>query len=638
MVSRMDQNTYFFVEDFLDGFDYGSCKVVALTPEACFRLTVARIPYTIIEDYYSEDRLAEFADGYYPKQMAWFERFEHYLRTAIPYVRDNDLNLIFYLRFRIKYFLDSLMTLAFTFNSFLREANCGAIQYHRKSGVGEVEPSFSHLNDNQRRFLFPVLAAICRGKNIPCEIKCTLSALSALTASKETLLNPRQHKLREAAKAVYFFHKYEKASRLLFTKDAIAKGLSILFLSAGHKELDPVLRDFVVGGARVFLRTGTKIFEISRVDQPLLEDVASASRSLFDELRIAFEDAAVRFAEQKELLLWIDEQAQATIHPIALPYFQYFIRYHCRKTAAELPTYAKFYREKNVLFVIGSSATNFDDAAPFMAAQKRPGLQRICFQHGCHAIDFPLWRDSQEPYFEAFFCTDPESYEHTRKTFTEPEKVFEYASFLKPPHSSFGILKRVASKKIFYLPTRGPVGVRILNAPRLPPTWHYHLQIGILDYLSTLKDYRFVYKYVATKDWLSDSTLAYLHLKKYKNVEVSSEPFWKCLHRAKKVIMDHPGTAFYESVAAHIPVLGLVHQRFKLRDTAKHWFGKSLQPYVSLEDAKRHIWCFLNSAANEYTTNLRLTLKKPYQQLVESCLLGKQGNCRVDFSGAVTSD
>ncbi len=157
----------------------------------------------------------------------------------------------------------------------------------------------------------------------------------------------------------------------------------------------------------------------------------------------------------------------------------------------------------------------------------------------------------------------------------------------------------------------------MLNSPHMPTTWYYHLQIAILNCLANIKEQRFVFKYVKMNDWLGQSTLAYLRWKKFSNIELDDTPFWKCLDQAERVIMDQPGTAFYETSVCDIPILCLYYEETtKVRFESSKYFGKCLQPFNNAEEACLKIHDFLSSDPKDFIVNLPLTKDNPVDTLV----------------------
>lgn len=609
---------FYLVEDFQGGQTVSDGEVLALSPEACFELDRAGIPYRIVEDFYDEDELASFAKPYLAEQLAWFEAFDAWLREAVPFCRAHDLALICAHRFRLKYFIDSLVMNAYVFRHFVAQAEPSSIVYLRRSSPEEeaLDLSIDRLNDNTRRFLRPVLGLVCRGRQIPIEEEARATGMASeregmrfpgkLAASAKSLLKP-----------VYCLVKYRLYERF-WPRDPAFREARVLFLSAGHKDSDPVIRRFARRGATVFLKSAGVVRELSHPLQRAVLDLDTAVRPWRERLVSQFERAAedLRFAAPilEPLARWCQED----VSDFVLPVLRHFVSHRCFETACEVPALEAFYRARRIDYVIARSANHVSDAGALVAAGRARGTRRVCFQHGCHATDFPMWRLQIAGHFDLFFAADPQSRAYTEAALAaapaDPCRVYEYGDFLKPQRKVR--LRRLKPETVFYVPTRGPVGVRLLNLTRYPITWYYQLQIALLRFFATQTDKRVVFKYWRSNDWLEASTLAFLATERFDNITADCTPFWECLHRADRVVMDYPGTAFYEAAAAGVPLLALYHERMALQPGAREFFGRSLVSFRTLEDACARVQAFLDAPREAFRPHLELTGDDPAELLV----------------------
>ncbi len=615
------KNKFYFVEDFDPRKEFGEGILISLTPESCFQLQQRGLSYKNLEDYYRETELMSFfSDSYLKEQLQWFEDFDHYLKLVIPDCRENEFRLIHHLRYRLKYFLDSIISQCFIFQSFFNQTQASTIVYLKKMKDEPGNASVMDLANNRRSFFHPLMTLLCREKGIVLEN----SFISAPSEKQQTTLFRKipkleQSDLKEMIKSVYFFLKYKKY-RSLWGKDKKFENLKILFLTAGHKDCDPTIRELIGKGASVYLKSDGSIYDLSSWTQKKIADLSGEIINTHNLILESFKKAGELLNPSHPLILWINKVCRLDVSFLVLPYLKDFLQSECCSLASEVPSLIHFFDQSAFDYLVSRTANNLSDAAGLLAAEKSAGTARVCFQHGCLGADYPVWSLSQAPYFDVFFATDPETKEYSERTFPIFSKnrcqIREYSSFLNHRQTPFSILKRDFTKKIYYVPTRNFTGVRMLNSPHMPTTWYYHLQIAILDCLASMKDLNFVFKYVKMNDWLGQSTLAYLRWKKFSNIELDDTPFWKCLDQADRVIMDQSGTALYETSVCDIPILCLYYEETtKLRSESLKYFGKCLQPFNNAEEACLRIRDFLSSDPKDFIINLPLTKDNPVDTL-----------------------
>lgn len=616
MTSQSDSETLYLVEDYSEFCSHLSKNIIALTPEAAYEFSLKSQPYSILEDFYSEKELEQLSSTYLDHQLNWFRNLNRYLRQKIPTCLEEDLDLLLHLRFRVKYFCDSIFSLAYIFREMLSKHQINHVVYVKKSvsDANQQNRSLAHLNDNSRRFMFSVCQAICKSMEISIELEA--EELRNATCSLEKVKSSESGFFKGVLKSLYYLKKYPRNPFKNYL------GAATLFLTAGHKDLDSVFSYFLASGRETYLRQGKKIIHVSGLVHREVFNVARESESRIKELEAYFIEASEELTLNDKYFSFIKKYTGADLRELFKPYLKDFIRYQCLETAAEAPLLKNWLEKSNVQLVLTNSATNYADASIMQAARNSKLTKRVCFQHGCHALEFPMWRLSQEPFFDFYFATDPETREYSAVEFRSEKaegncEVREYREFLQPskPRKT-QIKKQLKKEKIFYVPTRGPVGVRIMNAPAIPMTWYAQFQRDFIDFLAQDKEREFVFKYIHDSDWLSDTTLRHVKKMNYSNVRLESAPFWKCLESADRIIMDHPGTAFYESLAAGLPVIALYLDHFKPRETTKKYFAKNLCPIQGIEDAKSHIKRFLESPAEDYRVNFELTRESPIDFLV----------------------
>jgi hypothetical protein len=617
-------NIFYFIEDFSSEIDLFQKKIISLTPEASHALSERGLSYHILEDYYEEKNLEdEFGNSYFNEQLEWFRKFDEALRERVPICKSLGLNLVHAHRFRLKYVIDSMISSAYIFRSFLVSSEAKKIVYVKKRNDEEF-CKIASLNDNSRRFLKQILLTVCLREGVAVEwVEVNKAAKKEADTSSRHALSKIKQSFKKNLKPIFFFIKYEKANRI-FSFYAEYKKVSVVFLSAGHKDSDPIIKDLVTRGANVFLKVGNAYERISSVWQKSIA-IGDSEPKKFDDLKRIFEEAFIQIMKEPWFFEWINTKAGgARISENLLPFLHDFISSVCPQVTLEVPVIAEWYKKHRIDFVVCRGSTHIADSSSLMAADLNERFtKKVCFQHGCVALDSPVWLMMHGEHFDYLFTPDPESHEYMEKKFNEPPysscRVLEYSDLLRPLPKVLKRRKFMRHRRetVFYLPSRLPVGVRLLNTQIYPANWYYHFQIALLDAMAAHSRYHFVFKYIETKGYLKDSTLSYLKRRAYSNVSFESTPFYLCADRADRIVVDRPGTtALYEAVAMEIPALALYHSRFHLKDTARRQFGDILQPFNDISGAINALNIFLNSDPKKYRVDFSLTQENAAQNLV----------------------
>ena len=79
------------------------------------------------------------------------------------------------------------------------------------------------------------------------------------------------------------------------------------------------------------------------------------------------------------------------------------------------------------------------------------------------------------------------------------------------------------------------------------------------------------------------------------------------LESADRVITDIPFGAFFETIVSRKPVLCICPNYYKMIEDAKITFGKSLQQFSSIEEAKTIIKEFLYGNPSEYIVDIPMS-------------------------------
>ena len=161
--------------------------------------------------------------------------------------------------------------------------------------------------------------------------------------------------------------------------------------------------------------------------------------------------------------------------------------------------------------------------------------------------------------------------------------------------------------KIIYVQKKFNGLARHLNSMNYPLDWYFEFQKELIDFFAKEISFEFVYKHAQGQEWAEDSILRYIEDKGCKNISVSKKEFLKTLESADRVIMDIPWGSFFEAAVSGKPVLCICPVHFRILKQPRETFGKCIQQFSSIEEAKTIIKEFLYGNPSEYIVDIPMS-------------------------------
>ncbi len=602
---KMVKKLWYLVEDFSYDIDYTTGKVLALTPEASYCFDKTGKKYYIIEDFYNEKELIQSDDLYFYEQLSWFEKFDQFLKKNISYCKKEDIALARAHSHRLKFFVDSVIIHSYIFTKFFENAKPDRILYVCKKENGSLDFSIYMPYGRQHKIILPLVKKICDEKGIPCLLKTDGYNRSQPTISPSFKVSIKESLKKCHFKSLIHFFKYTKYAKFFSAKKY--QNLNILSLHAGCISMDSLIKDLISSGSKVFLKTDDKkITSISGIFEKKVLDLSLLAESP-NELKIRKDckKAYEKFIQEKELISWVSNKCGFDASDILAPYFKDFIENICSENLIETPILKDFYKREKIDFVVTRSSSEQVPISSLLAAAN--SRKRVCFQHACGAFDNRREHISELVLFDYYFAMHDDAQEHMnlnlKNDYVGSCKVYQAPYHIQAVGRKWGKVRR-DKNLVMYIPTKLFFGFRSYNGYLYPLTWYFKLQKSLIDFFSTKKNLRFIFKYAPGQEWSANSVLLYIKDKNCSNISIESKPVSECLGKAGRVILDFPSTSLYEAAAAKIPVMSLYHELLEIRDPALKLFGKSLQKFSGVSNAIEIVDDFLDTDPEEFKVNI----------------------------------
>ncbi len=602
---HMNNRRYYLVEDHVDGADYQDGTVIAITPEACYRLNKAGIPYSIIEDHYDTEGLKAGEDGYFYEQLEWLKKIDRLIKENIACCREHCINLARAHFYNMKFFMDSVIIQARIFQEVLNNLKPDAIIYVCANKSGGLEHNIYDLFNNKKP-LFPELCRLaCKKYGVPVSVRHgvikegNVSPWPAIAGKIKKLLKSMH------CKSAYYFFKYNKISKFA-KRDGQKNRLNLLVLHAGWLGIDMIVKDSIALGYKVFFRSEDRIVLVSDIFQKNVLDFTDLDKIKSRDIANDCINAFSGIMTNKDVISWVSDKSGLDVSGMITPYLKHYIENICFKDISEFLLLKEFYKNEKIDFVIGRSSSEKDSISTFLAAAS--SKKRACFQHGI-MYDAKESAVTELDLVDYYFPMDGIS-ERFFKGSLRSDYVSE-CQVLQSPHYLKAIKKRWIGVKrpgntIMYVPTKVFTGMNVFNVNFYTLPWYYELQKSIIDHFGSIKGKDFIYKYAFGQEWQDNSLLLYIKDKGYGNIHVEKRPLAECLGIAERIIFDYPATGFLEAAVSGIPTMSLWHKTFKIGSEIKGCFKKSIQDFSSIADAIQKISGFIGADGRDFVLDIPL--------------------------------
>ncbi len=619
---------YYFVEDLDPALEMADGQIIATMPQSAYALTRLGRPYSILEDYYDEKELRQKETEYFFEQLVWFRDFDDFLKKSILSCEDPGIGYAKICYNFLKYFVDSIVIQSYMIRLFIQKTACDEIVYVKRNesqspGQGPYDYMFRPNGE-----LFSRLIPLATAQNR--SFKFSIHSFAGKgSAAKETGPvapgdRPTRPFARNLAKDFRDFLKYAGIRGASVPRQS--QNVRVLFVHHGSPHLDPMIRQFILGGAAVYCRTGNHIHRVDRLETNAFDLTERRDERLIFESGKAAESlpTAGRF-----VLDWIDRQCGFGVAALTLPFLKKFITDDLIAILEKASAYEVFYDKSNIDYVITHTSADFDSKGALISA-KRKGIETVGIQHGSDVFWDVAWQVSDIDAFDWYLTTDGLSSEKFKRslkeTYVSACRLLTAPHFLKETARD-AQRKSQAPKRdaptVLYIPTKLLIHQRYFNCMTYPAVWYFEYQKKLIDFFAQKKDFNFIYKHSAGRvnRYAETSVLPYLREKKASHMTDNHRSVRESLMTVDAVILDRPTTALYEVATSGLPVLALYPDFIEglIDRECAAVFGKSLQQFSSFEDAFNRIDQFLldfRKNPGVYQPIIPLQDERPVEQLM----------------------
>lgn len=616
---------YYLLEEYTDSIDLNGGNIVALSPQAAFSLDAQGLNYSILEDYYDEDKLRSGEDKYFSLQLEWIDGLDNIIKDNLEFCRTFNINLlrnIFYLPF--KYIVDHTIIETYILRKFIERTRPGEIVYVYNSRKRKHPKNLHQWINEGNNFYKEILSimALKHGFSISDVDIADKKARNVRTPVKNDNLRRMYLPVKQITKSTYLAVKHNKFSLLLRNKKRNINGLNVLFLHSGCHPHDFLIKDFLQKGANIFVKESSSVFSENRLFRArvLSLDKTDRDKELISKLRSEITKAMPALYTKGRLLDWISGQCSMDIAPILMPFMEHLFGETAVNTIIESGKISDFCKNNKINFVVARAGTDSDSISGLLAANCVKDVKSVCFQHGCYALDFKMLHITEAGMFDIYFASDDLSEKYFKEE--SPSYIKNRCLVFQEPYifQNIGKIKKKDNAdiagNILYIPVNHSYFLRCFNNTDYSATWYYKFQKELIDFFATKKSFKFVYKQPPGHRWCIESIIAYIKRKGYKNIIVEKGAISKYLRNAEKVIIDSLSTPLFEVAAFGVPTLAIFKKYVPVWKPAMEHFGKTVQTFDGMQENLDKIEKFLYSNSQDHSVSLPIHANNTYETLL----------------------
>jgi len=617
---------YYLIEDLNEGLSLPKdCTVVALTYVAISKLEKFGYNYITFEDFYRSGEIRGDTDVFLKQQLLWFRDFDEFIKDVFPEAKRLNVNLASIYYYWIKHCVDNVILSVRIIRRFIESAEPKKIVFlTREPGPDLIDHvlSFKNAESTYSRLIEP----ICKAEGIEFE---RLILEDGLGEGYDTKLKPiynREKSLRELIKKVIprrivnflktvrdIFYRY----RWLFKSGSLSgKGAGNIFvlnsMAFVHDFLETEKRHhykyffYENGSIRKYSLFG--FWKIRDIDETLGASIGNSSDW----------EKVLHCLCNGQIMYWVNAQCGLDVSSVLVSRFELFLREICPEILSMVPVFTNFYDKYDIDFVtIGFLWTPGEHAA-VTAARHSVKTKSAYFIHGVDALEVKSRIFTLTRFFDVYFVSSKEEVEDERKLLKEfnlrlPE-VFESPHFqkrcrraLKFKYLRKGFRSNNGKRIVLFVPVMcTPWPNRPVEKGQPFPMEYVKWHRSLADFISTRKDYQFIWKAHLVHNQKFDLMKEILKEKKYDNISFYSNKLMSWLPVADRVLCDTPSTAFFEAIYSKLPIMGLFRPDDQaLRENAYDSFGNSLRPYSSTEEGIKIVEEFLDGDPGDYIVSFQ---------------------------------
>jgi len=413
------------------------CIYVALNQEAVYYLDKRNINYITFEDYYTSGEIRGNTDEYLVGQLKWFDEFDDLLKELYPEAKRLNLDLATIYYYWLKYMIDNIILTCRVIEVFIKKENPKKIIFINNNHGDDETKHWSHILHFQgvESTYSRLINTLCKKHGIQFE-----RIILPIT------INSHTNKISIRKKAINYFPilykifnwiRYNrKIPRFFFLFYPISKKekYNILLLSS-HDIVYEFAKDIKFNSIKYFFHKSGIIYYFKSIffQKTILKNNSRHIRTESGEDNLSSIDL-------KNIYDWINNKCDLNVEDALRSRIEQFINVICPEIIRLIPYYMKFYKEKNIKYIVASHIFTIEEHAALAAARLSKNTKSVYIHHGSDAFEAKSRYFYLDRYFDYYISGTKGEEEHEirlRDEFGGKSPIIFHKNYLYNKYKNF---------------------------------------------------------------------------------------------------------------------------------------------------------------------------------------------------------
>jgi len=541
-------------------------NVVALTPEVIFALSSRGIPFTIPDDYFSMDSYCAHSETNSTTFNDWIESIDNELFNKFKALRSFNIKPARLYGYYLQLLIDPFVVATLRMKAIIKNLN-------------PKEVVFCCCKQREEPVDYQLFIKGCSIESILIPFLCQKYKI-AYTVKNVPKRRSFRCLIRSVLKSARIIKNNLKNCILLFSRSYPRNYRASMLLLAKTWDIERI-------GASAQKKGYRLIGAVPKYDfNENLEKLPHSDIAILESIGKVFDDVAT----EKISVLYTDR-------------LKYFFNTICPNIELSVKYYLDIFKKQKIKFVLTPYKNRFEDFSVMAAANIAKDTLAIQIDHGYSAFDLNWWKYTEQPCNLYIAVTDELKQYHVDKVFKETKntEIKLAESWTKKyrdiEKNRTGWNDR---KTVLYIPTITSRNLERNDGAGYFNTWYFMHQSKLLKYFYSESNFDFVCKYAPNDSEILDPISRIIRNAGWKNIVYTDGDLCENIKMADLAVLDYPSTPFLEAALAGIPTICLYYERSPIRVSAKEFFGKMLQPFLTTDEAIEKIRMFLMNNPGDY--------------------------------------
>lgn len=573
--------------------------VIGLTPQSCYALDRAGVPYAVLDsvvDYRSAVALADVVDR---QIQEWVDGVDRWLADSNRAPEAFMPARAYYAQLQPT--IGSIALRVWELRQLFEATSPGRVVYFGHRSLDTLEDSLSYKFTPS---LFSRIAPLLAAERCVEFLEVSVPTPPVAPSVRPTVASALRTRLATSPIVRDWFADWT-AWRTPAITGAPLSGSNLLFLHL-NAYLRVMMVQSLAAGARTYHQSDGRVVEQLRGRHRVAGPAPSAEGTA----------QSVDESELSAQLTKLSTVCRLDLTSVFETRFRHFVTSVVPRIRQGAREYGRVFDDMDIHGVILANRRTVGDFAAVEACRVSGRTESVFVNHG-DDVFVQDWRDSLIDQFDVFADASDESAAHLRhRPLRRAVIVQQSERYRQLPRAR--LESADARPVLVFVPTMFAWDETCWNDALCPDTWYYGWLRELLDWLGARTDYSIVWKAFPQAGATPDPFREMIADGGWSHIRYDTRPFAQWLDNADRALVDFPSTPLYEAAAAGLAVMSVYFTPLlRVREGARRSFGRSLQPAESNAEALSRVAEFLDSDPGGFRPAMACAAPPFYQTLAD---------------------